>query len=155
MPALYKIISVSSGKVLDIPASSIQFDGTKIDQSTATGNLNQLWSLDPQGGAESGLFAIVSRASGKALDIAGATQNGAPVMQYGSYSSSGRPPGQHWQIRPGGAPGSGIFVIMSVSSGKVLDVPAFSTQDGTTIDQWDLNGGDNQHWQLVLVDPGP
>lgn len=53
----------------------------------------------------------------------------------------------------------GIFVmvyykIVSAATGKALDVPNFSTADGTLIDQWGDNGGANQHWQLVDVGNG-
>ena len=39
-----------------------------------------------------------------------------------------------------------FFTIESVSSGKVLDVPGFSFNDGALIQQVAYNGGANQHW---------
>jgi hypothetical protein len=38
--------------------------------------------------------------------------------------------------------------ISSVHSGKVLDVPAFSTANGTKIQQWDKNDLNNQLWRF-------
>jgi len=36
--------------------------------------------------------------------------------------------------------------IKGVGSGRCLDVPGFSTTDGTQLDLWDCNGGGNQSW---------
>ena len=43
------------------------------------------------------------------------------------------------------------YYIVNEASGKVLDNPGGSTSNGTPIDQWQLNGGANQQWNL---DPG-
>jgi hypothetical protein len=43
---------------------------------------------------------------------------------------------------------SGEFEIISVNSGLVLDVPAFSTEPGVLIQQWTENGGANQQWTI-------
>src|SRR5271166_6069215 len=41
------------------------------------------------------------------------------------------------------------YYIVNEASGKVLDDPAFSTSNGAVIDQWQLNGGANQQWNVV------
>ena len=41
------------------------------------------------------------------------------------------------------------YYLINAYSGKVLDDPGFSTQDGTLIDQTQWNGGTNQHWKLL------
>src|SRR5215469_4238320 len=46
------------------------------------------------------------------------------------------------------------WVIQSVSSGQVLDVPAFSTQPGTLIEQWPENDGANQLWIITANGAG-
>ena len=48
---------------------------------------------------------------------------------------------------------SGYYLI-SDSSGKVLDDPGGSTSPNTQVDQWQLNGGANQQWNLVPVGYG-
>jgi hypothetical protein len=48
---------------------------------------------------------------------------------------------------------SGYYLI-NVASGKVLDDPGGSTSDGVQIDQWQLDGGANQRWDLVGVGNG-
>jgi ricin-type beta-trefoil lectin protein/cellulase (glycosyl hydrolase family 5) len=44
---------------------------------------------------------------------------------------------------PPAPPGS---PIRNVAAGRCLDVPGFSTTDGTHLDLWDCNGGGNQSW---------
>ncbi len=47
------------------------------------------------------------------------------------------------------------YYIMNAASGDALDDPGGSTSYGTTIDQWQLNGGANfQRWDLVAVGNG-
>jgi endoglucanase len=43
---------------------------------------------------------------------------------------------------------SGTYYITNVNSGDVIDVPGFSTTEGTDLDQWPLNKGTNQQWDL-------
>lgn len=45
-----------------------------------------------------------------------------------------------------------LYVIKSVSSGKVLDVPGGKMDNGLKIQQWDSNTGNaNQHWKLKKI----
>jgi Ricin-type beta-trefoil lectin domain/Cellulase (glycosyl hydrolase family 5) len=37
-------------------------------------------------------------------------------------------------------------VLRGVASNRCVDVPGFSTSDGTALDLWDCNGGGNQSW---------
>jgi hypothetical protein len=46
------------------------------------------------------------------------------------------------------------YYIVNASSGKVLDDPGGSTSNGAVIDQWQLNGGANQRWNLIPVGNG-
>ncbi|WP_330180619.1 RICIN domain-containing protein [Nocardia sp. NBC_01503] len=41
------------------------------------------------------------------------------------------------------------YMIDNIASGKVLDVPNHSADNGIQIDQWSDNGGVNQQWELV------
>ena len=43
------------------------------------------------------------------------------------------------------------YYIVNAASGKVLDDPNSSTSYGAVIQQWQLNGGANQRWDLVPV----
>jgi hypothetical protein len=44
---------------------------------------------------------------------------------------------------------NGTYVITSVNSGLVLDVPGQSTANSVQLDQWASNGGANQKWVLT------
>ena len=43
---------------------------------------------------------------------------------------------------------------MGVASGKALDVVGNNTGDGTTIDIWPWNGGNNQKWSVTPTGDG-
>lgn len=49
---------------------------------------------------------------------------------------------------------NGTYAIRSVSSGKFLDVPGGSLNNGAQIQQYDWNGGTNQKWQIIEVENG-
>jgi arabinan endo-1,5-alpha-L-arabinosidase len=93
-------------------------------------------------------YQVVSRSSGKALDIDQAsTADGAPLVQ--------RTPGpgtdQQFQfVSSGGA----FFRLRARHSGKVVDVSGRSTADGANVVQWTDNGGTNQQWSVVDTDSG-
>ena len=46
------------------------------------------------------------------------------------------------------------FIILSRSSGLVLEVPGASNSEQTKIQQSSDNGGQHQHWQFIPVDSG-
>jgi hypothetical protein len=47
-----------------------------------------------------------------------------------------------------GSPGS---EIKGVASGRCIDVPGFSTTNGTQLDLWECNGGGNQSWNATAA----
>jgi hypothetical protein len=49
---------------------------------------------------------------------------------------------------------SGTFKISAVSSGKCLDVPGASTDDGVLLHQWACHGRENQQWQVKSLGGG-
>ena len=96
-------------------------------------------STTPPGG---GYVEIVSRHSGKCLDVAGgSTVPGAPVLQWSCHGGAN----QQWRLEPAGG---GAMRIISRHSGQALDVAGGSTVDGAAILQWPVHGGDNQAWTL-------
>ncbi|MFI2619570.1 non-reducing end alpha-L-arabinofuranosidase family hydrolase [Streptomyces sp. NPDC018584] len=88
-------------------------------------------------------YALVNRASGKALDVSGAdTGNGAPLQQWTRTDSTN----QRFQFVDSGG---GHYRLRAQHSGKALDVLNHSTADGAGIVQWsDLNGA-NQQFRLA------
>jgi uncharacterized repeat protein (TIGR03803 family) len=87
-------------------------------------------------------FEIVSRNSGKCLDVFGAsTDAGASAIQWVCHGG----PNQQWRLEPAGG---GAFRIIARHSGQALDVFGALLDDVTPIIQWPAHGGDNQVWTL-------
>lgn len=93
----------------------------------------------------SGTYLIRSKATNKVLDIRldelGLNKlNGAKIQQW-SYENIDN---QKWKIeRVGDA-----YKIISVHSGKALDVANNNKENHATLQQWDYANGDNQKWKL-------
>ena len=93
-------------------------------------------------------FEIVSRNSGKCLDVFGAsTDPGASVIQWVCHGG----PNQQWRLEPAGG---GAFRILARHSGLALDVFGASLDDVAPIIQWPIHGGDNQSWTLAPAGDG-
>ncbi|MEJ2852310.1 MULTISPECIES: glycosyl hydrolase family 95 catalytic domain-containing protein [unclassified Saccharothrix] len=89
-----------------------------------------------------GWCRLVNRASGKVLDINGAsTADGAKVIQWTSSGSAN----QQWQFL---ANPDGSFRLVARHSGRVLNSPGGSGQ-GIQLEQWQDTSSDNQWWRLV------
>ncbi|MFH7594770.1 RICIN domain-containing protein [Streptomyces racemochromogenes] len=138
--AYYRLVSVRSGKVLDVNAFSTA-DGTRVQQWTDQNTANQQWRLRPTG---DGHYELVNRNSGKLLGIAGdSTGPGAAAEQQSDTSSTS----QEWRIDE--VSGSDAVVLTSRRSGQVLDVAGGSATDGAAVIQYPGHGGTNQQWKLV------
>ena len=100
------------------------------------------------GGSFSGNYKLISRNSGQALDVVGAsTANGAAVDQWPYNGGSN----QQWNIV---SVGSGYYKLLSRKSGQALDVAGASTANGAHVDQWPDSGTANQQWSIVSVGSG-
>jgi uncharacterized protein (DUF1800 family) len=107
-----------------------------------------LTHLDASRAAAQEIYEIVSRHSGKCLDVTDvSTANGARIQQWSCHGG----PNQSWVMQPGD---DGSAVIVSVLSGKALDVTDWSLDDGARIQQWDVHGGSNQQWLVQAVADG-
>ncbi|UII19621.1 RICIN domain-containing protein [Fulvivirga ligni] len=90
-----------------------------------------------------GTFSIISKASGKAVDVeAGSTSNGGNILQWTNYNQ----PNQRWVITEAA---TNAYRIRSAGSGLSLDLEGGNTANGTNVIQWGWNGGSNQMWYLV------
>jgi hypothetical protein len=95
-----------------------------------------------------GEYTIMSRATGKVLDVpAFSNSDGTQIQLYTSNHGTN----QRWTLIP---KGDGWFLIESHSSGKVLDVPAFASQNSVVIQQYTRNDGTNQQWKFVPTSDG-
>ncbi|MEU3445627.1 RICIN domain-containing protein [Streptomyces thermolilacinus] len=144
--AYYRLVSVRSGKALDVNAFSTA-DGTRIQQWTDQNTANQQWKLRPTG---DGYYELVNRNSGKVLGIAGnsSAQAAAAEQQTDSASAS-----QEWRIDK--VSGSDAVTFTSRKSGQVLDVSGGSTANGAVVIQYPGKGSANQQWKLVRAAESP
>ncbi|MFD6115142.1 RICIN domain-containing protein [Streptomyces yangpuensis] len=144
--AYYKLVSVRSGKVLDVNAFSTA-DGTRIQQWTDQNTANQQWRLRSTG---DGYYELVNRNSGKVLGTAGdsTAQAAAAEQQTDSPSAS-----QEWRIDE--VSGSDAVTFTSRRTGQVLDVSGASTADGAAVIQYGGHGRTNQQWKLVKTAEAP
>ncbi|MFG2664876.1 RICIN domain-containing protein [Streptomyces sp. NPDC048387] len=143
--AYYRLVSVRSGKVLDVNAFSTA-DGTRIQQWTDQNTANQQWRLRPTG---DGYYELVNRNSGKVLGIAGDSTGQAAAAEQQTDRSS---VSQQWRIDE--VSGSDAVVLTSRGSGQALDVSGGSTADGAAVIQYPGHGSTNQQWKLVKAAGG-
>jgi O-glycosyl hydrolase len=88
-------------------------------------------------------YRLVSRASGKVLSVGG--DGSHIVLQTWSNATT-----QRWRLVAGG----GYQQIVNEGTGMALDVPGFSTTEGTQLIVWSPNGGANQQWTLGTATNG-
>lgn len=140
----YQLVSVHSGKAIDIEASSTEPGAMAIQWDPHDG-LNQQFQFVSSG---DGYYRIVARHSGLALDVyQWNPANGAEIRQWTDLNGTN----QQWQVveRAGGA-----VSFHNRFSGKALDLWGWSTANGARISQFDPTGAANQQWHLVPVDGG-
>jgi len=143
--AYYELVSVRSGKVLDVNGFSTA-DGTRMQQWTDQHTANQQWKLKPMG---DGYYELVNRNSGKVLGVADNSTARSAATEQQTESSS---PSQQWRIDD--VSGSDAVTLTSRRSGQVLDVSGGSSANGAAVIQFPGLGGTNQQWKLVkIADP--
>jgi bacillolysin len=138
----WKITSVSSGKVLDIPWASKDPGVNVTIYDYVNGNNNQLWQLK----YFSGGYLIRAKHSGLCLDVPDSSlASGVQIRQWYQTSNSA----QRWAII---STGNNDYYIFNQCSNKYMDVKGGSTESSTPVLQWDFHGGANQRWLLEYVD---
>jgi hypothetical protein len=132
-----RFVARHSGKSLDVAT------GDHCEQRTSDDNSHsQVFFLVDAGG---GLFNIVHKASGKYLDVSGAsTADGAQILLWTPNGGAN----QKWQLKP---TGDGHFIITASHSGKSIDVEGAQTTDGARTFQYSTHGNPNQQWAMVRV----
>jgi lysophospholipase L1-like esterase len=99
------------------------------------------------GALTNGIYKLINRNSGLALDAKGRhTTNGTPIQQY-TYNAGAN---QQWAVTNLGS----AYKIIGVQSGRVLDVKGQSTANGAIIQLYDDNGGANQQWVITPTSGG-
>lgn len=131
----YTIVSVHSGKALEVKGSSKENAGN-IQQADYKDTNNQLWTLEP---LNNGYYKIISRDSGKVVDQS-TPDIGANVHQYEYVGGVN----QQWKIEKAGD----SYKIISRQNGKVLDVANGNKDNGGNVQAWDDNGTSAQRWKI-------
>lgn len=137
----WKITSVSSSKVLDIPWAS-KNAAVNVLLYGYNGGDNQLWQIKY---FSDGYYLIRAKHSGLCLD-APDSSSGVQIRQWYQTSNIG----QRWIFT--GTGNKNEYYIGNLGSTKYMDVQEGNTADGTPIIQWDFHGGANQRWLLEYVD---
>jgi YVTN family beta-propeller protein len=137
--AVYRLVAVHSGKVLDISGVSTA-NGARAIQWPWTGGNNQRWRL---AGVGNGEYTLTAVHSGKLLEVAACSLADGGAVQQNVPSST--PACQRWRIEP---QPDGSYRLVNVRSGKVLDVSGISTANGAPVHQWGWLNGANQRWRL-------
>lgn len=100
------------------------------------------------GQVPTGLYAIVSRSSNKALAIAdGSNADGAPLVQQDFMGAAH----QIWQVKD---LGDGYYAITAHHSEKTLDLQDFTNKDGVKLQQNPWMNSWDQHWVLQKLNGG-
>jgi hypothetical protein len=95
-----------------------------------------------------GVFHLICKQSGKALDNGGSTTEGSQVTQ---WADQGGNTNQEWKLVD---VGGGFYNLVCQKSGKALDNSG-SAADGTIMKQWTVQGGNqNQQWKFVSTGNG-
>ncbi|QQQ73957.1 glycoside hydrolase N-terminal domain-containing protein [Saccharothrix sp. 6-C] len=124
------------------PVAASPLGGHAREVTLVAGRRTDLTVSLPATSLPTGWHRLVNRASGKALDVAGASvADGAEVVQWSATGSLN----QQWRFLPNA---DGSCRLAARHSGRLLDSPGGSGQ-GARLDQWQDTGSDNQWWRLV------
>ena len=137
------IVNVASRLCVAV-VESVPRDGINVQQESC-GDERAVWDLIDLGGRE---IAAYNRASGKVLDVNGASQDDSANVQQWTWNGSGA---QRWRLENIDAR---KVRLVSQNSGKCLDVNNRATTVGANIAQYRCHDGDNQLWQLTPASTG-
>ena len=145
---LFTLTNVASGKCVDV-VGGFTTDGANVQQWACNGNAQQHFQFDATyigATAPAGRFAVINKASGECLDVAGGnTADGAAADQQICDGSSR----QKFALT---RDADGYFQLSSELDGKVVDVYGSSKVNGGKVDLWTNFDADNQ--RFVAVDLG-
>ncbi|MDR6196911.1 RICIN domain-containing protein [Siphonobacter sp. SORGH_AS_0500] len=105
-------------------------------------------SSEPLQSVGNGTFYLVSRKSGKMIDVEGfQTSNGANIIQYGGTGGTN----QRWTLQ---SLAGGYYSIIGVQSNKALQISQASVDDGGDVTIGDYTGANHQQWQFIPTNNG-
>lgn len=95
-----------------------------------------------------GRYVFFNLNSGKALTVAGGSQNEGSNVEQRDYSQQSY---QQWDVA---SLGNGYFSVRAANSGMALDVWEWNASDGADARIWNWLNGENQHWQIQSTGNG-
>ena len=139
----YKLQNRNSGKFLDLDNNNtdnktaiVQYDDEGIDAT-------QIWTLTEIGG-EKGVYSICTSANKRqGMDVADWSKNDGAQVQL--YEYIGNRNQQFIVVEKG----DGYYQFVSRLSGKVIEIPSSSKDNGEWIKLYDNNGTNTQQWKFV------
>jgi hypothetical protein len=135
----YSVTNANSGKCVDARAAGT-VNGTAIQQYACNGSNAQQYQFATTSG---GFVRISNRGnSAQSLDVKDVSSADNALIQTWSYSGGAN---QQWQPV---AEAAGTYHLVNRNSGKCLDVPAASLDDGVQLVQYACNGTAAQSFQL-------
>ena len=146
----YGLVNPHANKSMDVSGNSTA-DGANVQIWTSNGTGAQSFAIKRVDG---NYFNIINQTSGMCVDVAGgSTADGANVQQ---WSCNGNPQQRYQFIPTTIAAGSklpmGRYTLVSLNSGKCLDVTGASTADGANVQQYSCNGTGAQAYDLMVED---
>jgi cytochrome c551/c552 len=96
----------------------------------------------------SGLYAIVSRSSGKALAVAGGSAEDGALLVQQNFAGEAH---QLWKVED---LGNGYYSITAQHSDKTLDLQDFTNKDGVKLQQNPWMNSWDQHWVIQKLNGG-
>jgi hypothetical protein len=126
-PGTSTLVSASSGRCLDIPASNTA-NGTQPQIYDCHNGANQRWTVNGQ----------TLQSLGKCLDAPTGAVAGSKVQIYDCNGQSN----QRWNLNTNGT-------ISSAANGLCLDVNGNKTVNGTLVILWNCTTANNQRWSRV------
>ncbi|HBX53104.1 MAG TPA: hypothetical protein DEH02_18735 [Bacteroidales bacterium] len=137
----YYIISVNSGKNLDVEGGSVE-NGVKLIQYSNNGYDNQRFKFKLHA---DGAYSIMCKKSGLFLDVfENSIEDGAPIVQW-QYSGNDN---QKFEVL---VQKDGSVIFICKHSDKSFDIKSASLDDGATLIQWINSGGANQKFKLEIA----
>jgi hypothetical protein len=157
-PGYYEFKAKHSGQCIDVSNASTS-NGVAIKQYTCGGQSNQQWalrSMDPKEPPTGG-YQLVVKHSSKCLDVSGVSMANGASMQQWECLNPAKSPAPNNQIFDLVAQGGSYYQLVARHSGKCVDVPSASTEDGITLQQWAClePAKDHQLWKLAPVSGSP
>jgi hypothetical protein len=136
-----EIVNAASGKVLEIPGSSMS-NGAMLVQDHSIGGTNQQWEVLHVNGNPV-VHTVMNRTSGMMLDDPGGSMtSGTNIQQFLRNGGTN----QQWDFIP---LDDGFDLIVNMTSGMALGIPGHSTSNGTLLQQTLITGLTDQQWSVV------